>query len=111
MAMEIYRQNLMQEKESVHADGDKLTFERSMDVTPILEGVKNMQDLDHRSPIAGARWLGSIDPITAANWAKTCGYAVGTKGFAKYAKQQLLNGEYTKYAAQHDRRLFNGYDV
>ncbi len=108
MAMELYRQNLMKEQEHVHADENGVHVERSMDITPIIEGVKSMQDIDHRSPIAGARYIGSIDPITASNWAKECGAAIGTKAFAAFAKKKLQSGEFAKFAINHDRRIFNG---
>lgn len=83
-----------------------------MDVQPIIDGVQSMQDIadanDFNPKLVGSRYIGSVDPITASNWAKECGYAIGTKGFAAYAKKKLLSGEFSKYAVQHNRRLFNG---
>lgn len=93
-------------------DGNAFHFERSMDVDPIFDGVRAMQDIadngGFNGKLAGARYIGSVDPITAANWSKECGYAIGTKGFAAFAKKKLLSGEFSKYAVSYDRRLING---
>ena len=83
-----------------------------MDVEPLMDAVKVMQDIadtgGFNGKLVGSRYIGSVDPITASNWAKECGYAIGTKGFAAYAKKKLLSGEFSKYAVNYDRRLFNG---
>jgi len=52
-----------------------------------------------KNTVAGARYLGSIDSITAANWAKECGAAIGSAEFNAYAKRQLNSGEYSKFKA------------
>lgn len=46
----------------------------------------------------GTRYLGSIDPITAAQWAKESGLKIGTKEFAKYAKRKLADSDYRRFS-------------
>ena len=86
-------------QKAYNQDG-KLVFERSVDAEPVMEGVKALHEASSgRAGPAGARYLGSIDPITAANWRRECGYAIGTKGFADYAKKKIMDGEFARFRA------------
>jgi hypothetical protein len=79
-----------------------VAFEYTHNVDNIIEGVKEQSELitrSHRNR-AGALYLGSIDALTAANWSKECGAAIGTKAFAKYAKKKLMDPDNAKFRAQ-----------
>lgn len=86
--------------------------ETTMRVDPIFNGVKLRGEVvnPERSK-TGRLYLGSVDPLTAQNWAKECGAAVGTKEFAAYAKKKLQSGEFNNYKAPVERRIFHGYDL
>lgn len=98
---------MMKQKERLHHDGKKLTFERSMDAEPLFGAIKaNGELVNPTRDKSGRLYLGSIDPITAANWAKECGHAIGTKPFAAYAKKKLMSGEYAKFKAPVEKKVF-----
>ena len=67
--------------------GDKLVVSKTMTVDPIFQGVQmHSEQANVQRMRSGRKYLGSIDPLTAQNWSKECGAAVGTKEFAAYAK-------------------------
>lgn len=68
-------------------------------VDDVFEAVKLMSDIQRDGGTDKRRkYLGSIDPVTAAQFRKESGYAIGTKAFAKYAKKRL-NSDYAKFRA------------
>lgn len=79
---------------------------KSFDAEPIISAVKDMAAVAR--PVRndkGNLYLGSIDPITAVNWSRECGAAVGTKEFAKYAKKKLMSGEFSRFKADYQRKF------
>src|SRR5210317_2223778 len=46
---------------------------------------------------AATRYVGSIDAITAEQWAKECGAAVGTQEFMAYCKRKLMDSDNAKF--------------
>ena len=46
---------------------------------------------------AATRYVGSVDAITAENWAKECGAAIGTGEFMAYCKRKLLDSDNAKF--------------
>ena len=48
---------------------------------------------------SGKLYLGSIDMVTATNWAKECGCGIGTKEYNIYAKKKLMSGDFNKFKA------------
>lgn len=98
---------MMKTKETAHHDGRKLSFRKSVEVDPIFFGVKKQNELVN--PVrdkTGRLYLGSIDLMTAQNWAKECGAKIGTKEWTAYAKKKLTSGEFSKFQAKPDRRIF-----
>jgi hypothetical protein len=86
------------EKTILESDGS-IRIERSVDATPVMEAMKDYGDIIDRSKsrVAGARMIGSIDPITAAIWSKECGAGIGTREFAKYAKKKLSDPDFKRF--------------
>lgn len=64
---------------------------KSNDAEPIMDAMKAYGDIvtKYGGPNATKRYVGSIDPITASNWAKEWGCAIGTKEFAKLAIKRI----------------------
>jgi hypothetical protein len=96
---------LLKPKEGVHFDSDgSFTHYRSVDAQPIVDAVKERSSLitkaDRRKAKNGAVYLGSVDMITAGNWAKECGCAIGTKEYNAYAKKKLQSGEWNHFKAE-----------
>lgn len=91
----------MKPRSRVVNEAESFSFKHTHDVECIVQGVKDMSEIITRTTnnAAGALYLGSIDTITAAIWAKECGAAVGTREFAKYAKKKLMSPEYSKFRA------------
>jgi hypothetical protein len=78
-----------------------------MDVEPIVEGVKHLNNLvNPERDKTGRLYLGSIDPLTAANWSRECGHSIGTKDWAEYAKKKLMSSDYAKFQADTGKRLY-----
>jgi len=91
----------MKPREDVVIDGTDIVVTRQHDVEPLLQGIKERSEItskNYRGPV-GSQWIGSIDTITGAIWAKECGAAIGTKEFAEYAKKKLMDPNYQKFRA------------
>ena len=99
---EIQRRLQLKYTEGVHFDSDgSFTHHRSLDATAITDGVRARADSISKAERIKStfRYKGSVDTITAGNWAKECGFAIGTKGFIEYANKQLDSGNYNKFKA------------
>ena len=91
----------MKPKELVVAEGESIVNYREHDIEPLLNGIKERGQTiskHHNGPV-GSKWIGSVDTITGAVWAKECGAAIGTKEFAAYAKKKLMDPDYNKFRA------------
>lgn len=97
-------QQHLQTKGAISLEDDKVVVKRSNNVEPIFDGVKALSETlsETHSGAAGARYVGSIDPITATNWSKEWGCAIGTKEFAKLASQRI------KHDRDYHRFKFRG---
>ena len=97
------RQN-KQEKIEFTPDG-QMIIKKTLNAEPIIEAVKMSSEIETPSRNnKGMLHLGSIDVLTARNWSKECGAAVGTKEFAAYAKKKLQQGEFSRFAVKRKRR-------
>lgn len=95
---------LTKPKEGVHFDSDgSFTHYRSMDAQCIVDGVKGRADDTSRAERLKStmRYEGSVDTITASNWAKECGAAIGTKEWNAFAFAKLKSGNYNKFRAEY----------
>lgn len=90
-----------QERMVLDSDGS-IHIVRSVETSPVIAAVKAYGEiLDKRKEgAAGARLFGSIDPITAAVWARETGLRIGTKEFAEYAKKRL-NSDFSAYKVHY----------
>lgn len=80
---------------------------RSQEVDSVFDGVKMVGEVENATRDTNGRlYLGSIDPITAANWARECGAAIGTKEFAQFAKKKLMSNEFSKFRAPRSKVIF-----
>jgi hypothetical protein len=99
---------LRQEKrtETVGFDSDgRLIIKKTLDAEPIIQAVSMSSEIETPSRNnRGMLHLGSIDRLTAANWARECGAAIGTKEFAAYAKKKLQSGDFAKFAVKRKKR-------
>jgi hypothetical protein len=94
------RQRYLRPQEKTYFDADgTIRIERTVDAEPIMQAMKDYGDVIDRSKsrVAGARMIGSIDPITAAIWRKECGAGIGTREFAKYAKKKLADPDFRRF--------------
>lgn len=91
-----------EEKHGFDNDGN-FVISKTMNAEPVMEGVKYHVDrraaLGGKDGKAGQRLIGSIDPVTAANFIKDCGYGIGTAGFNEYAIRKLET-THTKFSAK-----------
>ena len=103
------RASLLKQRETITADHEgNVTIRNTMDVEPIMEGVKMMSDSQLHSPIRrddGRLYLGSIDMLTAANWARECGHPLYSKEWKEYSRKKLMSGDYSKFQAEKVKRL------
>lgn len=81
------------EKMTVDADG-RVHITRTVDAEPIINAMKDYAEIigyKRNDKFGGAKMIGAIDPITAANWAKETGLKIGTKEYAQFAKARIQN--------------------
>lgn len=104
LAAELARTQHLNPQEQIHADHDgNVTITKTLNSEPILEGVAALSDTlpRHHGGAAGARYVGSIDPLTAQNWAKEWGCAIGTKEFGKLASIRIKSDrDYSRFKYQ-----------
>lgn len=74
-------------------ENGKMIIRRTADVQSDLDAIPVMRDA---RPGENFRHVGSIPEIVAEQWAKDCGHAIGTAGFAEYVKRQLTSGDFSK---------------
>jgi hypothetical protein len=87
------------------ADADQFHIVRTLDAEPIVEAVKALGEIERpRRDAQGRLHVASVDPLTAANWARECGHAIGTKPFIEYAKKKLMSGEFAKFRINRPKR-------
>lgn len=58
----------------------------------ILDALHNVRQ--HTKPAKEFRHIGSIPTVLAAQWARECGFPIGTAGFAEYAKRKLRDSDF-----------------
>lgn len=88
-------------------DGDNIVIRKSLDVEPLLDAIGPYSELaDSQRHRTGRHYRGSVDLLTAQNWAKECGSPIGTKEFSSYAKKQLAKPEFSKFKAPFQKKLF-----
>lgn len=84
---------------TLEADGS-VVFKYSQSIEPIFDGVKAMSDLlpaSHSGP-AGSKYVGSIDDLTARNWAREWGVKMYTKEFNQLAAERIKSdSDYSKF--------------
>jgi hypothetical protein len=98
---------LYRRTERVKWEDGKVHFKKTFDAEPLFPAIKAQGELvNPRRGKNGALYLGSVDPITAANWSRECGAGIGTREFAAYAKKKLMNGEFSRFKAEKNRRFF-----
>lgn len=85
--------------EQVYEDDRGLHVRRTdTGVQALLDRNKMMADLaPSMHGQAATRYVGSVDGLTAENWSRECGAAIGTPEFAAYAKRKLLDGDNAKF--------------
>tara|TARA_R110000851_G_scaffold325604_1_gene493720 strand:- start:33101 stop:33616 length:516 start_codon:yes stop_codon:yes gene_type:complete len=103
---ECNRRFYSKEKETISVDASgSVHVQRTVDASPIMAAMKDYADIignQRNERLGGARLIGSIDNITAANWAKESGFAVGTSGFAAFSKKRIQNDiDYRKFRVGH----------
>ena len=85
--------------EDVYEDAEGLHVRKiNPDISSLFERNKAMADIaPSMSGHAATRYVGSIDALTAENWAKECGSAIGTPEFMAYCKRKLLDSDNSKF--------------
>lgn len=84
-------------EKSVEADG-KLTFTRSQNVQSLIDRNRaEAEILPSMHGQAAVRKVGSIPLVVAEGWARECGCAVGTAGFADHVKRKLADGDFAAF--------------
>jgi hypothetical protein len=94
------RQRYLKPQERSYLDQDgTVRIVRTNDAEPVMQAMKDYGDVIDRnkSRVAGARMIGSIDPITASIWRNECGAGIGTREYAKYAKKKLADMDFRRF--------------
>lgn len=76
---------------------DKFHFVKTQQVEHILDAAKDASEAYRpNSGPAGGKFLGTVPILIAQQWATECGAAIGTKEWAKFAKQKLKDGTWAR---------------
>lgn len=94
--------NLHRKRESYVEDGDSFHVVRSIDVEPMLSGIRAQSEGTYKH----RKYIGSIDPVTAEVWARECGHRLYSKEWREYALKKLKDPDYAKFRAHTVKRLF-----
>lgn len=85
----------MQVRTDHFEEDGKLILNRTQDVQFILDDNQRLaQETQHHR--GDLRLAGRIPFVVAEQWERECGSAIGTKGFAEYAKRKMMDGEFAK---------------
>lgn len=108
--MKIWEEHLQthhqQKRSEIFDTADGFVVQKSINVEPVFEAVKAMAELQStQRDKNGALYLGSVDMLTAQNWAKECGHPIGTKDWKEYALKQLQSSDYAHFRANTARRF------
>lgn len=77
--------------------GGSFAFRKTQEVQGVLDAAHDARTgLKKDTGPVGGRYLGTVPVLIAQQWAKECGFSVGTKGWANYAKTKLADGEWAK---------------
>lgn len=88
------------------ADGS-YTVKETVDVEPLMHGVKMMSDAQVETPVrdrAGRLFLGSVDPIVGRQWAKESGTEFLSKEWKEVCKKKLMSNEFSRFKAASVRK-------
>lgn len=79
------------------SDGKSFHFVKTQNVQQILDAAKDAADtLKPNTGPAGGKYLGTVPVLIAQQWAKECGAVVGSREWAKYAKDKLKDGTWAR---------------
>lgn len=100
LLFEVQRWAKMRPTEEVTVDHDgTVRVSKTVQVDAIFDAVKLFAEIQAERPNKNRRYLGSIDQLTAAKWAKESKTKIGTREFALYAKRKLASGDFSKFSA------------
>lgn len=101
LVYELQRLQKLKPRERYVFDGNKMHVIRENDVDAVFDAVKLTSDIqaEQGTQTKNRRYLGSLDPITAAQFSKESGLKIGTKEFARYATGKLRSSDYRKFSA------------
>ena len=81
-------------------EDDKIVVRKTLDAEPLIQAIPEYATMvNSQRNKTGRLYLGSVDLLTAQNWAKECGYPIGTKPWRAYANTKLMSGEFAKFRA------------
>lgn len=81
----------------IYGDEGKIHFVKTQQVDHIIDAAKDASEAYRKDGgPAGGRFLGTVPILIAQQWATECGAAIGTKEWAKYAKEKLRDGTWAK---------------
>lgn len=82
-------------RETVSFEDGRMHIKRTQTVDPkFFDAIRTLRETtDTPGPL---RYRGSIPLTLAGQWARECGFAIGTKGFNEYAHRKMQSGEYRR---------------
>lgn len=101
LVCEVERVDRLKLQMDFKSEDGKFHIIRSGDAEPVMDHVRHLADIQDEVPShkRTKRFLGSIDPITAAQFRKEVGAGVGTKEFQEYALKKL-DTTHTRFRAK-----------
>jgi len=91
---ELYRRRYLKPREAVTVDSaGAVHVNKTVDAEPVMDAMKAYGDFidKYSTRKAAQRIVGSIDPITAANWAKESKTKIGSKEFVNFCMKRIKN--------------------
>jgi hypothetical protein len=70
-----------------------VTFIKTQECEHMFAAIKAAKELPKNPTM---RYVGSVPLLVGQQWAKECGFAIGTKGWRDYAHKKLRTRDYSK---------------
>lgn len=91
---------LSNKQETMTIEDNMVVVRKSLDAEALIRAIPHYAEIvNSERDRTGRLYYGSVDLLTAQNWAKECGSPIGRKEWLAYSKKKLMSGEFAKFRA------------
>lgn len=100
LVCELQRLHKLKPRERYVFDGENMHIVKTNQVDAVFDLVKQNREIFGEALQDNMKYIGSLDEITAARFAKESGLKIGTKEYARYVKRKLQSSDYAKFSGR-----------